>query len=307
MSTGYVAVEEAGPRLLHAVFDLSRARQALLSVAQPALGAVIALGGLPSARQMLLGLVAATTGFLAVFSLNDVLDHKVDIRALAAGKAEFAGFDIDTVYSRHPIANGDIPLPLALVWVGGLAAVSAVAAYLLDPRCLAFFTAAVAAEVLYCALRSVTWAKTFVSGLMVGIGGLAGWAAVAALDARAVVFFAFLALWEIAGRNIPNDLADLVADRQTGIRTVATTFGERAAASATFLGSVATVATLGALAISNPGRALLVMTGLWAMVLPAGTLVAQPTSDQAGRFFNRASLLPALALPVVVVTLVIGL
>lgn len=74
----------SAPSIAAAVFDLSRGRQALLSVAQPALGALLAIGQLPDLRTTVLGLVAATAGYLAVFSLNDVLDAKVDEAALDA-------------------------------------------------------------------------------------------------------------------------------------------------------------------------------------------------------------------------------
>ena len=189
----------------------------------------------------------------------------------------------------------------ALVWVGGLAVLSAVAAYALAPACLAFFAGAVALEVLYCSLRSVTWAKTFVSGAMVGVGGLAGWVAVAPLSTRAASFFAFLFLWEIAGRNLPNDLADLMADSRTQIRTVATAFGNATSARVTLAGAIATVLALALLPVPLAAAAGAAMLGLWAMAVPAARLVRTPTSDQAGAYFNRASLLPALVLPVVIV------
>ncbi len=296
------------PRALFAaIFDLSRGRQALLSVAQPALGAVIALGGLPSPSQMVLGLVAAGTGFLAVFSLNDVLDRRVDSRALVAGKDNVTGFDMDTAFSRHPLARGDLSLSEAAVWVGGLAAISAVCAYLLAPLCLALFALAVGLEVVYCGLRSVTWTKTIISGAMVGVGGLAGWAAVAPIDARAVSIFAFLALWEIAGRNLPNDLSDIEADVKTGIRTVATVFGEQTSASATLAGALATVVALALLPIPFAAAVLAAALGMWAMAAPALALARAPEPERAAAYFNRASLLPALVLPVVILLLVIRL
>ena len=81
------------------------------------------------------------------------------------------------------------------------------------PRCcrrwrFSFFALAVVIEVVYCALRRVTWAKTILSGLMVGCGGLAGWTAVAPLRPAALTVFALLAFWELS-RNMANDLADL--------------------------------------------------------------------------------------------------
>lgn len=277
-----------------ATFDLSRGRQAALSVAQPALGALLALGVLPSTRVVVLGLVAASAGYLAVFSLNDVLDRGVDAEALKAGKAESQGYDIDTAFERHPLARGDLSLFASVVWVGVLGVLAAVCAYILSPACLAVFVLAVMLEIAYCALRAVTWTKTFISGLMVAVGGLAGWIAVAPLSAGAVPFFAFLALWEIGGRNLPNDLADLAADSRVGIRTVATVFGSTVSAGATAVVALMTFVPLVLL-----GDSLLLMTalfvlGVWALAIPAVSLIGAPTSEQAGSYFNRASLLPAL-------------
>ena len=288
------------------IVDLSRTRQALLSVAQPALGAVLALGRLPSPTQMLLGLVAACTGYLAVFSLNDVLDRRSDERALEAGKGEFSGFDLDTAFVRHPLARGDLSLRASLVWVGGLGLVSAVCAYLLAPICLALVGGAVVLEVAYCALRSVTWTKTVVSGLMVGVGGLAGWAAVAPLSIGAVSFFGFLALWEIGGRNLPNDLADAASDSTVGLQTVATVFGPRVSARATMAVVILTLVALAALPQPLLATVLALCAGAWGLLAPAVRLVRSPTSEEAGRYFNRASLLPVLVLATAFVGIAIG-
>ncbi len=278
-----------------ALIDLSRGRQAMLSVAQPALGACLAAGRVPDARVIAVGLVAATAGYLAVFSLNDVLDMRVDERALAAGKEASPDGDVDTVFMRHPLAQGALPLPLALAWVGSLAAIALVGAAALGTACALAFLGAVALEIAYCSLRSVTWAKTFVSGAMVGLGGIAGWVAVAPLTARALPFFALLAVWEIAGRNLPNDLADIAADSAVGLRTVATTFGPRVSARATALGAFATAA----LCLALPAPALVRVAALaacaWSMIAPVLGLAADPAPLRAGAYFNRASLFPALA------------
>lgn len=277
-----------------AIFDLSRGRQALLSVAQPALGAMLALGGLPALWRIALGLVAASAGYLAVFSLNDVLDRRADEDAVRLGAVANAGYDLDTAFVRHPLARGDLSMRASLLWVGSLGLVSAICAFLLAPVCLALFGVAVLLEVLYCGLRSVTWTKTFVSGAMVSVGGLAGWAAVAPIDGRAVGFTAFLALWEIAGRNLPNDLSDEAADSLGGIRTVATVFGRRVSAWATLAGAVATLVAVAML--SGSAVVVLIWVGLTlgTMVVPAIGLTRRPTSQQAASYFNVASLLPAL-------------
>jgi len=150
-----------------ALIDLSRARQALLSIAQPGLAALLALGSIPDTRTVILGLVAAANGYLAVFSLNDVLDLRSDIDALRAGKGEYEGFDIDTAFARHPLATGRLRLAVAVAWVGALAAVATTFAWMLNPWCVAIFGGSVALEIVYCMLRSRTWTKTLVSGAMV--------------------------------------------------------------------------------------------------------------------------------------------
>jgi 4-hydroxybenzoate polyprenyltransferase len=302
--TDEAAVRDIGLRA--ALVDLSRGRQALLSVAQPALGACLALGRVPDTRVIAVGLVAATAGYLAVFSLNDVLDARVDERALAAGKEAAPEGDVDTVVMRHPLAQGALPRYVALAWVGSLAAVALVGAAALGGACVLAFAGAVVLEVAYCALRSVTWAKTFLSGAMVGLGGLAGWLAVAPLSWRALPFFGLLALWEIAGRNLPNDLADVEADSAVGLRTVATTFGPRASANASAIGAYAATG----LCLAVPGPLAFKIGAFacaaWSMAVPALALVADPTPSAAGRYFNRASLFPALAFAVALVAVVAG-
>lgn len=277
-----------------AIFDLSRGRQALLSVTQPALGAILATGTIPESRVVIMGLIAATSGYLAVFSLNDVLDRKSDGEALAAGKRIYEGYDIDTAFERHPLAGGSLSHTLGLAWVTGLGAIAALFAALLNPWCLALFMGSVALEVLYCALRRRTWTKTFVSGAMVGLGALAGWVAVAPIDRAALIFFCFLALWEIAGRNLPNDLSDLGPDSAVGLTTVATIFGPRTSAWATLAGAVLTAAVIPFLQLPAWLLAAALLATVWAMVLPAVGLVRRPQPAQAAKYFNRASLLPAV-------------
>ncbi len=301
------SVGRRGPSRLAALVDLSRTRQALLSVAQPGLGAVLALGGLPSLRVSLVGLVAAAAGFLAVFSLNDVLDRRVDAAALRAGKGEFAGFDIDTAFERHPLARGDLSLRFSLAWVLSLAALSAVLAFTLAPICLLLFAAAVGLEVVYCALRSVTPWKTVVSGVMVGLGGVAGWAAVAPLSWRALSVFGFLALWEIGGRNIANDLADIDADRSVGVKTVATVYGPAVAARAACIVGFATLASTVTLPMSGGLLSdLALVAGVFVVAWPGAKLWYRPTSAEAASYFNVASLYPAVVLVVALLPAVFG-
>jgi 4-hydroxybenzoate polyprenyltransferase len=291
----------------------SRTRQALLSVAQPGLGAVLAVGGLPSLRVSLVGLIAAAAGFLAVFSLSDVLDRRADAAALRDGKGEVAAFDRgavsdgDSAFARHLPARGDLRLRFSLVWVVSLAALCAALAYTLAPVCLLLFAAAVALEVVYCALRAVTPWKTVVSGVMVGLAGVAGWAAAAPLSWRALSVFVFLALWQIGGRDIAGDLADVASDRRVGATTVATVYGPAVAARAACIIGFATLAAVVILPMSGGLLSdLALVAGVFIVAWPGAKLWYSPTSDEAAAYLEWVSLYPAAVLLVALLPALFG-
>lgn len=288
-----------------ALFDLSRGKQALLTIAQPALGVVLAVGGLPSARVTLIGLPAAAAGSFAMYGLNDLLDRHSDARAVEAGNVRPEG-DMDTALVRHPLAHGMVSPRAALLWVAGLAAIAAVGVALLNPLCLVFFAAAAALQALYCALRSVTCWKTLAEGAMEGCGGLAGWVAVAPLGVRALPVFAFLALWEIGGRNIAHDMSDFESDAGLGLCTVAVVHGPAAAAGVTAVAAAATMIAVALLPMPLPAVLLALACGVWALALPALALLRRPTSSQALAYFNRGSLYPDLVLAAAIIGLLVS-
>lgn len=277
-------------------YDLARGKHTFLSLSQPVMGAVIGISALPSARVMTLGLLAAISGYFAVYSLNDILDHRVDRKSLDHGKADRDDNDIGVAVRKHPLAWGDLSLAASISWVAVLGLFSLVLAWLLAPACALAFAGCVTLEVIYCTLRKVTWLKTIISGAMVSLGALAGWLAVAALDFRAIYLFLFLMLWEIFGRNLSNDLADVVSDRSVGIKTVAVTFGNRAAAKAILAGACVTVIFPLVLPLPWLSRTIAVAVGIPSMLLPALALVHEPTSERASSYFNKASYYPSLFL-----------
>jgi 4-hydroxybenzoate polyprenyltransferase len=167
---------------------------------------------------------------------------------------------------------------------------------LLSPLALLFFGAAVATQVVYCALRSVTYWKTALSGVMVGFGGVAGWAAVAPLRWSALSVFVFLACWEVGGRNIVNDLSDLESDAPVGIRTIASVRGEATAARAAAAVAAACLVSTALLPMPPVAVALALAFGVWSLAWPARNLLRQPTPEQAASYFNHASPYPDLVL-----------
>ena len=163
-----------------------------------------------------------------------------------------------------------------------------------------------ATQVVYCALRAVTYWKTVLSGVMVGFGGLAGWAAVAPLRWSALSLFVFLASWEIGGRNIVNDLSDLESDARVGIRTVASVHGEAAAARAA--AAVAAFCLLSTAFLPMPliSVPLALACGAWSLAWPAVNLLRRPTPAQAASYFNHGSLYPDLVLIAALLGLAFG-
>lgn len=296
--------------LARVLFDFSRGRQAILSVAQPALGALLALQGIPAGRVLVLGTLAATTGYLSVFSLNDLLDRDVDRLSLerdvltrSPGESG-AAYDLDVAFLRHPLARGYLPLSMAMAWVTGLGVAGLLLAYALRPLCAALFVACVALEILYCSLKRRTWLKTIPAGLMVGLGGLAGWFAVGSATWGAAAFGLLLVVWEIFGRNLSNDLADVSADRPVGIVTVATTYGPAATTRLILAGAVAMPLVAGVQAGGWILRLFLALVAFSSMTAPALRLAFSPTEARAQHYFNRASLFPPLALVAALLLLV---
>ncbi len=278
------------------LFALSHGRRALMSVAQPALGALLAAGAFPSPHVTILGIVAATAGIFCVYAANDLLDRQVDREAARRdGAVSLTSLLAHPASVRRPLARGLISDRLAAGWVAGLGLVALAAAYLLRPGCALIFGLCVMLEALYCSLRRRSWLKTLAAGVLVGLGGLAGWYTVRGLDAGAVALFALLALWEIFGRNLANDLADLAEDGPLGIRTLATTHGPRASAVACLAGALVILPVAVLQPASALLRALLVVAAVWSMTLPAFRLARHPESAMAQWYFDRATLFPPLA------------
>ena len=289
--------------------DLARSRSALLSVSEPILGAMLATGTIPSLRVCLLGIVAALAGYFCVYSLNDLLDLKADREEIRlsspdplAWKPEVTHMDIVTL--RHPVAAGALPLWAAVTWVSVLGVIGLTAAYLLRPLCAWLFIACALLELLYCSLRRRTWLKVIPAATMVAVGGLAGWFAVGEATWGALAFFFLLFAWE-AGRNLTNDLADVIHDRMVGITTLASTHGPGVAARIIVADAVAIVAI--ALAQPSPWivRGLLAAVAVATMTIPALVLRRDPSEPAAQRYFNRLTFFPPFAAACTIVVAIV--
>jgi 4-hydroxybenzoate polyprenyltransferase len=295
-----VSVERRGAGTAGKFIGLSRMTHSVLDVAHPAAGAILVLGAAPKASIAVLGLVSAFSGFTAVFALNDVMDAKVDAEKMAKYRKDSEAFDLDSVGTRHPIAQGSLSHGAAIGWVAFWGLLSLVTAFLLKPLCALLLVAAVGIEILYCKLLRVTHWKALLSGLMVATGGLAGVFAVSSSPAPlAVALFAiWAASWEVGGRNVPNDWSDIEEDVNLGVRTLPIRFG-RAASSRIAAGlSALCVACSLAFPFAAPlGNttvylALSATAGLALLGLPALRWLREQSVESAMAYFNKACFYP---------------
>ncbi|OPY88411.1 MAG: prenyltransferase [Syntrophaceae bacterium PtaU1.Bin231] len=294
-------------------FGLSRMSHSILDMAHPGVGALLVLGAFPDGSTLVLGFLAAFAGFTSVFALNDVMDWRVDSEKMEKYRRESSAFDLDALGFRHPIAQGKLRYASAFGWVFFWGVLSLWLAYLLKPLCAAILVAAISLEVGYCSLLRVTHWKVLLSGCMVGIGSLAGIYAV--MDAPpplfALLFFAWTFSWEVGGRNIPNDWADLDEDINLGIRTFPVRYGRR-------LSSRISFAFLGITVLSSLFFPLLVpvkygfayqaaalAAGIVFLIVPGTRWVLDQSTESAMALFNRACLYPLCVFILVIFLIVL--
>ena len=284
------------------LYGFSRGTQALLSIAQP-LVAVLVVTDDPPLPRLAATTAALALAYVAVFALNDLLDVGLD-RARFDHERSYDGFDVDSAGFRHPVARGALPFGAAVAWVGGLMAVSLAIAAWLGPVCVVLLVVAAGLEVLYCRLATVTPHKCALSGVMVALGAAVGAFAmdvpVPALPLG--LFLVWLALWEIGGRNLVNDMGDVEEDSQLGIRTVPVVRGPVVAARWAFRCALGSSIAGIALAVAlQPLYGLVGVVGVavaaWTTLLdPARKLLREPTAERAMAVFNRGTFHPVLVL-----------
>lgn len=220
----------------------------------------------------------------AMYGINDVFDYESDIRNPRKGGVE--GAVLDTRLHRLTLWLSVLlclPFVLYFVWVGSAASttvlalsVFAVAAY--SWKGLRF------KEVPF--LDSMTSSAHFVSPAVFALV-LAGAAWTPALAAIIVAYFA----WGMASHAF-GAVQDIQADREAGLKSIATVLGARFTARFALLGYAVAGLLLAAAALFTPGNALwlalaalLVLPYLW-MVWPFRSL-ADEQCEQANRGWRK--------------------
>jgi 4-hydroxybenzoate polyprenyltransferase len=205
-------------------------------------GALLAVDGVPSAHDLLWVTIAMVGARSLAMGLNRLIDAGLDARnPRTAGRELPAGL----LSSAAVVAFCAVAL-----------AVFVVAVWQLDPLVRWLWPIPVAGFIIYPYLKRWTWLCHLWLGAVDGLAPLGAWAAITGnLPWEAWALGGAVALW-VAGFDLFYSLLDLEVDREQGLRSVATRFGERGAFLGARLLQLGTVALLVAVGLGLPVGAL---------------------------------------------------
>jgi 4-hydroxybenzoate polyprenyltransferase len=201
-------------------------------------GAVLAVNGVPGARDLVWITVAMVGARSLAMALNRLIDARID--------------------AENPRTAGrEIPRGALVPWqVGAFAllslAVFVVAVYQLAPLVRWLWPIPVAAFVVYPYLKRVTWLSHLWLGAVDGLAPVGAWAAITnSLPWQAWALGGAVALW-VAGFDMLYALFDLDVDRRRRLHSLPARFGVPAAFTGARLSHAATVALLALAGIGLP-------------------------------------------------------
>jgi 4-hydroxybenzoate polyprenyltransferase len=287
---------------------ISRTSHGVIDLATPVLAVFLWLGTFPPPAIVVIGFITAFAGYTAVYAWNDLVDHKVDSERIGKGSPADTEDYLDTVFIRHPLAQGLLSLRNGYLWAGGWALVALVGAYILNPVCAFIFLCSIALEAVYCRMARISHLRAIVSGFVKTSGGIA---AVFAVDPHPepvllLLLFAWLFFWEIGGQNVPADWFDVEEDRQLNFKTIPARFGLEVAGRIILISLVITLVMNLLLLAMLPDRFSLfssigsIVVSFYLLLLPAYRLHKTKAPSLVSSLFNRGSFYPLALLMVVV-------
>ncbi len=290
---------------------LSRTPHGMLDLATPAMAALLWLGHFPPFSVAVVGLLTAFAGYTAVYALNDLVDYKVDRERLSLRQDTPERNHVDEIMTRHPLAKGVLPYGKGLLWFLFWSVVAVAGAWWLNPVCAAIYLVSATMEAVYCKMLRMTHLKVIPSAIVKASGGIAGVYAVDPSPSLGFValLFLWLAVWEVGGQNIANDIVDMQEDQLVRARTVATIKG--IPESTFFLLAAVSMAVFGGIAIywcAGEGVGWIYPLGAavlgWVLLMkPAHAIYRDPGPKTAAGLFNRASYMPVCWLGLVLVSI----
>lgn len=303
LSNSDMAETERGGRTLEvvrALLGMSRAIVAVFVVAHAGIAAIFATGSLPDIRTIAIGVFACLFGTGALIGLNDLLDIDLDRRRM--GRDDQSGdLDLGSLFIHHPVAKGVISMTTGIVWVGTLSTLSLALIILLKPTLWPVFFAIAVCVALYSLVGRYTYLKFIAVAMAVTLGALSGWLVVAAANTTTFLLFGLWTyLWEIGGRNVPNDFNDVDEDAALGVKTIPTILGRETA------GRIVFWALAASFAVSVPLMYLADIPWLFAiaalavqvflLLIPGYALMIDPRPEISRRLYNKSAIYPLILL-----------
>lgn len=255
--TGRIGEAAHGWARLVVVLEMIKFEHTLFALPFALIGMLLAAGGVPEGRIVLWILVAMVGARSAAMGWNRLVDREIDAanprtatRALPAGLVT-PGF-------------------VALFVVASLALLL-LAAWRLNPLCLALSPLAIGVLLGYSYTKRFTWAAHLALGLALAGAPLGAWIAVTGSFAPTPFVLAAVVVTWVAGFDVLYALQDETFDRARGLASIPARFGTTAALgiSATLHG--ATLALLAALPYVYPSG---LGTAYWAGVAGCAALLA---------------------------------
>lgn len=297
--------------IVRALLGMSRAIVAVFVVAHAGLAAIFATGRIPDIRTIVIGIFACLFGTGALIGLNDLLDVSLDRRRMAA-EGEGKELDLGSLFIHHPVAKGVISMTTGIVWVGCLSILSLSLISMLKSGLWPIFLLVAVCVALYSIVGRYTYFKFFFVAMAVTLGALSGWLVVAPAPLNATTFLLFgvwTYLWEIGGRNVPNDFNDVDEDAALGVKTIPVVLGKARA------GRIVFWALLASFLVSLP---LMVMTGmpslfiggavlisLYLLLIPGYALMRDPRPQISRKLYNKSAIFPLVLLLLLMVNLLL--
>ena len=205
-------------------------------------GAFLAVGGTPSAHDLLWITVAMVGARSLAMALNRLVDVGIDARNPRTAGRE--------------LPSGQLSILQVVLFCASSLALFLVAVWQLAPKTHYLWPIPVAGFVVYPYLKRFTWLCHLWLGAVDGLAPVGAWVAITNhLPWQSWMLGAAVAFW-VAGFDCFYALFDLDVDRAQGLHSIATRFGIRGAFAGARIAHVATIACLVASGLGLPVGAL---------------------------------------------------
>jgi 4-hydroxybenzoate polyprenyltransferase len=198
-------------------------------------GALLCINRIPSAHDLLWITLAMVGARSLAMGLNRLIDRAIDARNPRTATRE--------------LPSGLLSVPQVVAFCAASLALFLVAVFQLDPVVRWLWPIPVAAFVIYPYLKRWTWLSHLWLGAVDGLAPVGAWVAITGhLPWQAWALGGAVALW-VGGFDLFYSLFDVDVDREQGLHSFATTFGERKlfwAARFAHAGTVVLLAAVGA-------------------------------------------------------------